>query len=170
MESLFVTTDLQQKGALLRSLEQDIAEEELSTNLMSKQVEWRPPAPAPNADPGSIFADQRPTTRRTPAAMAYPTIDVERPRRPHEDSRTEPSDLTVRFPDTIKASTLGNFARSPEKWDAHHQSWRHIGGSAGVSAAGVRTQLSPSSKAPWVVQTGKPPGGWSVAGSAAEGW
>ena len=140
--------------------------------MSNKPVEWRPPQPVPNADPGSIFADKRPVTRRTPAAAAYPTIDSDGPRArpaPREfDAQNVP---TVRFPDTIKAFAKGGtFARSPEQWDVHHQSLRHIGGNAGVSAAGVRTQLSPTSSAPWTHMTGKPPGGWSVAGSMAEGW
>ena len=46
----------------------------------------------------------------------------------------------------------------------------HVGGSATLATAGVRCATSTPSSSPWNVQTGKPPGGWSVAGQMAEGW
>lgn len=137
-----------------------------------KQVEWRLPPPVANADPGSIFLDKRPVTRRTPIPLAHPTLDDAKLRGavPHGQEPWEPKNVpTVRFPDTIKAFAHGGtFPSSPERWDVHQQT--HVGGNSGTVAAGVRTQTGPSSSAPWVVQTGKPPGGWSVAGSMAEGW
>ena len=139
----------------------------------SKPVEWRLPPPVENAEPGSIFLDKRPVTRRSaPMPLAYPTLDDAKPRSvPARNQQPwEPQNVpTVRFPDTIKAFAHGGtFPSSPERWDVHRQ--EHVGGVAGTVAAGVLTQTGPKSSAPWVVQTGKPPGGWSVAGSMAEGW
>ena len=146
---------------------------DLYTMPEDKQVEWRLPPPVANADPGSIFLDKRPVTRRSPNPLAHPTLDDAKSRCVAVSHRQEPWMPThvpsVRFPDTIKAFAHGGTSpSSPERWDVHQQT--HVGGNSGTVAAGVRTQTGPSSSAPWVVQTGKPPGGWSVAGSMAEGW
>ena len=46
----------------------------------------------------------------------------------------------------------------------------HVGGSKALDAAGVRCTASTPASTPWMVPTGKPPGGWCVAGQMAEGW
>ena len=63
---------------------------------------------------------------------------------------------------------VGPTSAGPERLDVHKAF--HVGGSSGLVAAGVHCATSGSSSSPWTVQTGKPPGGWSVAGAMAVGW
>jgi len=114
--------------------------------------------------PGSIFQDKRPSSFQCLFA-ATPELT------------TSTAGLLVPTRSTPFPSTAGsNWARwnyaqfgvQPDKLDVTKQP--HIGGSAALMSAGVRTAASTPGTAPWTVQTGQPPGGWCVAGNMAVGW
>lgn len=134
---------------------------------------WIRPKTVATPFEGSIFSDKRMLPRPAPAPVA-PPVGRSRPSttstyRADEWLGTLAHPTPSFLPTGVFANKVnGSLQVGPDRLDVHHQ-W-HVGGNSGLVAAGVRCQTSTQSSAPWTVQTGKPPGGWSVAGSMAVGW
>ena len=116
----------------------------------------------------SIFLDGRHPMqlprRATPAFGASNVVALRAPAAKPFSSNP----LAMQTTKVFKSGIVGPACAGPERLDVHHA--YHVGGSAGLVAAGVRTQTSTPASTPWTVQTGKPSGGWSVAGMCAAGW
>ena len=124
---------------------------------------------------GSVFLDQRGAPPPSQYSSRAVTPQYGSPPPPLGQPRYNngsPSFIPAGYQYTPSASSA-SAARDglytvPETWNIHRQ--EHIMGDMRLEAAGVRTTTSTPTASPWTTPTGKPPGGWSVAGQLAEGW
>ena len=136
------------------------------------QAPWTRNALVNNPFSGSIFNDKRqPSPRQAPKAL--PPVEYKRPTKSTyqpafwSGSLAHPS-ASYQATRVTPSGVEGKRTVGPDRWDVHGSF--HVGGSSGLVAAGVRTQTGTPANTPWTVATGKPPGGWSVAGAMAVGW